>query len=588
MKSACLLSAMLCWTLGVADANGGTGGSVRAKVLPDPAALKVNEGRLIGFENPLPRMKMDKRRCGTYNNLELSLPGMLSTEDARLGLFLQKLRSTIFDTRRMLFIDGRRVVCCHNWIRDHVQQMKGWKHWEYRPADFLDFIIETQRADGQFFELVKQMDDYHWTYVEEDSYRLYPEDNLSLVRLDLEADVEYLVVEGAWQYYRMIGDDQWLEKALPRLEKGIDYQTSDVWRWEPSLGLCIRPYTIDTWDFTNDKSSQRDRRVRNKPLCAMHGDNTGVYQAMNQLAWFNERLGRSAKAAAWRSRAAKLRENIMKHLWNGRFFIHQLPVRGAVALDDKERERLSLSDAYALNRGILSEAESQSVIDAFRERGRTSGTFTEWFTVDPPYEPKFQTYEPGQYVNGAISPFTAGELAKGAFSHGREKYGWDIIRRWVDKLEKDGDIYFLYNRTTGASVSESAGPSAWGAAALMDAVEEGLAGIHDADVKYRKIVFSPRWAVTPYREGRYLTGYELSDVTVDCRWIFTDRGFRYRLVSPAEEVAARLLVPEGKVAKKVLVNGAEVGFNEIKSDESTYVELTAKNLTGILEIEALY
>ena len=151
---------------------------VRAKVLPDPAALKVNEGRLIGFENPLPRMKMDKRRCGTYNNLELSLPGMLSTEDARLGLFLQKLRSTIFDTRRMLFIDGRRVVCCHNWIRDHVQQMKGWKHWEYRPADFLDFIIETQRADGQFFELVKQMDDYHWTYVEEDSYRLYPEDNL--------------------------------------------------------------------------------------------------------------------------------------------------------------------------------------------------------------------------------------------------------------------------------------------------------------------------------------------------------------------------------------------------------------------------
>ena len=34
-----------------------------------------------------------------------------------------------------------------------------------------------------------------------------------------------------------------------------------------------------------------------KPLCAMHGDNTGVYQVMNQLAWFNDRLGDGAKAA---------------------------------------------------------------------------------------------------------------------------------------------------------------------------------------------------------------------------------------------------------------------------------------------------
>ena len=27
------------------------------------------------------------------------------------------------------------------------------------------------------------------------------------------------------------------------------------------------------------------------PMSIMHGDNTGVYQAMNQLAWFNRRLG---------------------------------------------------------------------------------------------------------------------------------------------------------------------------------------------------------------------------------------------------------------------------------------------------------
>ena len=37
--------------------------------------------------------------------------------------------------------------------------MKGWKHWEYEPLSFLQFIIDTQRVDGQFFELGKQCAD---------------------------------------------------------------------------------------------------------------------------------------------------------------------------------------------------------------------------------------------------------------------------------------------------------------------------------------------------------------------------------------------------------------------------------------------
>ena len=280
----------------------------------------------------------------------------------------------------------------------------------------------------------------------------------------------------------MTCDDKWLASVLPALEKGIDYQTSDPMRWEESLGLCIRPYTIDTWDFTNDPASGSDRRRAGKPLCAMHGDNTGVYQAMNQLAWFNDCLGNGAKAASWRKRAEALKASIMKHLWNGRFFVHQLPVRGAKPIDGNEAGRLSLSDAYALNRGILSGDECRAVIDAFIERGKTAGTFSEFFTIDPAYEPSFNRYKPGEYVNGAISPFTAGELAKGAFRNGREEYAWDIIARWMSKVEKDKDIYFLYDRKMGGPISADAGPSAWGAAALLDAIEEGLAGIVDAEV----------------------------------------------------------------------------------------------------------
>ena len=114
-----------------------------------------------------------------------------------------------------------------NWIRDHVHVMKAMRQWEYDLKSFLDFIIETQREDGQFYELIKQVDDKHWSFVNEDCYVMYPEDNLSLVRLELEADIEYLVVEGAVYLYKTTGDDAWLKKVLPKLEKGIDYMMSD-------------------------------------------------------------------------------------------------------------------------------------------------------------------------------------------------------------------------------------------------------------------------------------------------------------------------------------------------------------------------
>jgi hypothetical protein len=122
--------------------------------------------------------------------------------------------------------------------------MKGWCHWERDCLSFLQLIIDTQRADGMFYELVKQMDDGHWTMVDDTSRVLFPEDNLALARLDLEADVEYVTVEAAHLYWRMTGDDRWMASVLPKLEKAIDWQTSDPQHWNAEYGLCIRPFTM--------------------------------------------------------------------------------------------------------------------------------------------------------------------------------------------------------------------------------------------------------------------------------------------------------------------------------------------------------
>ncbi len=533
----------------------------------------------IEFEHKLPAMNIDGKHNGTYNNYELGIPGVLTTKDTRLGEFMHQLRNIIQDDRRLVFIGDRIIMCSNNWIRDHVHEMKAYRHWEYDLSSFLDFIIETQREDGQFYELIKQWDDYHWKMVDEDCRIMYPEDNQTLVRLELEADIEYLVVEGAMYNFKVTDDLVWLDKALPSLESGINYMTSNEKRWDKEHGLVKRPFTIDTWDFCYDPDRSRnknahDRRISdNTPMSVMHGDNTGVYQAMGQLAFFNRKLGREEKAREWENRADELKKNILRYLYNGTFFIHQLHLDHNGA-DDKEAERLSLSNAYALNRGILTGDEARRLIDEYRRRKETTGYFAEWFTIDPPYL-DFIGYKAGEYVNGAISPFTAGELAKGAFAAGYEKYGWDILSRFIKMRERDGKIYFLYS-PVDCMPQDKQGPSAWGAATLLCAIDEGLAGIIDADSCYRKISFSPRFPVTDYTELRYITGYEKTGTKVDVSYILKHEGMRYDITSPAEEIDAHILLPEGKNVSAVYVNGIAVPFSIHRVNESIYVDFTVK------------
>lgn len=540
---------------------------------------------MIEFEHKLPSMNIDGRHNGTYNNIELALPSVLTTTDPRLGLFLHKLRSDIYAQRTLVFIDHKVLMCCKNWIRDHVHVMKAFRHWEYDLKSFLEFIIDTQREDGQYYELIKQYDDVHWSFVDENCRIMYPDDNLALVRLELEADIEYLVVEGTMYLYRTTGDDKWLREVLPKLEKGINYITSDEKRWDQKIGLVKRPFTIDTWDFTREMESSTDRRIhQGEPMSVMHGDNSGVYQAMRQLAWFHRRLNNEKPAVEWERRAEELRKNMFRYLWNGQFFIHQLHLNHKGA-DEFERERLSLSNTYDINRGVTDQESARKIIQEYIRRRERTECFAEWFSIDPPYD-RFKEYEKGRYVNGGISPFTAGELAKAAFNNGYEEYGWDIITRFMELVERDGAIYFLYH--TDSAPQPDGGPSAWGAAALISAVDEGLAGINDLGVKYDEILFSPRFPVTYYTELRYLTGYEVVGVIVDVRYILKENGMRYDIYSPAKKIKAHILLPKGKWCRTLLVDSCHTEFENVRVGDSQYIDFIVYGNVEKVSMEILF
>ena len=70
--------------------------------------------------------------------------------------------------------------------------------------------------------------------------------------------------------------------------------------------------------------------------------------------------------------------------WNGQFYRHfvfDTPTK--IPGVDLEKQ-LSLSNAYALNRGVLSDAQSDAILDTYISRRRPDA-FAEWYSIDPPF-----------------------------------------------------------------------------------------------------------------------------------------------------------------------------------------------------------
>src|SRR5690606_24898736 len=108
---------------------------------------------------------------------------------------------------------------------------------------------------------------------------------------------------------------------------------------------------------------------------------------------------------------------------------------------------------YALHRGIGVD-KCRAIIETYQRirREMPSASPGEFYHIYPPFEKGFGApCGKWQYMNGGVSTIVAGELACGAFKHGRETYGVDILRRLNDLADRHGghlDVCFNGNPQT--------------------------------------------------------------------------------------------------------------------------------------------
>lgn len=365
------------------------------------------------------------------------------------------------------YVDGKFYNYFVCWLRDHVHTLKGMKYF-YRGdiKSAIDLYANYQRADGMIFDNIYNRfgETNYWDVRFSYGGFILPVDNgnYEMKRIPVEADVEYLFIEGLYYTWKATGDDEWMKSRLDNALKALKYATSDPYRWSEKYQLIKRGYTIDTWDFQNEEDA-RISAMEGKPadpmvinlgrtrFNIMHGDNTGMAAGCFYLAEMLEYAGRSAEAAKVRQQGKDILERLYKVSWNGQFFTHMVPEDPSVKRDlgVDEKSQVSLSNAYDLNR-FIDHDKAVAIIKTYqRIRKEMPATSPgEFYGIYPPFPKGFGQHTMWEYVNGGVTGMVAGELAHGAFEHGFESYGVDIINRMYEFSKQFGE--YLHDTYRGA------------------------------------------------------------------------------------------------------------------------------------------
>lgn len=519
--------------------------------------------------------------------------------------------------------DGDRIRQSVGWIRDDTFALEGSKYLAATSDSWIDFYLSQQRKDGMLYEKIetKQTPQTYYYYLPNDCYKYVEEGVGGVCRLDIEADVEYLFIQAAYQTWQANGDDAWMREILPGLDKALTYIRKDKTRWSQEYGLAMRANTIDTWDYyyTNEHRAvspwwEPKGGFSKTAMCVFYGDNTGYYQAACQLAEMYRVSGNASRMNYWLKEAENVRKNLMDVAWNGNYFAHMVHIDPKPEDDmtkismredfEKDWERLSLSLTYSLNRGFLTQEEGEKIIETFRnfrdnppaiESALGEETdekyFAEWVTIYPAYLSGFGgASSVGKGMNASLCSFGAGALSRGSYLYGYADYGTNILERLKELCVRDGEIHFVYYRN--GEILPGVGPATWSAGSIYAAITEGLVGVRDGGLQYRYATVSPAWTSTDYNQVYATTSYGASDAYVAYTMTHNKEqsSVKYTLVGDAETMNLQLLVPTGNVPKAVSVNGETVAFNMKAAAEDVWAFVRMENCTNtdVYEIEVTY
>ncbi len=462
------------------------------------------------------------------------------------------------------------------WIRDHSDMMRAGKYFETDLKSTVEHFAATQSANGRIF-------DYFTVFPEK--LPCERENWTKYVRVPVEADVEYRFIKAAYLAWQATGDDTWILRLIPAMERALDYIFNNPQRLDAETGLVKRAYTIDTWDFayTAGKHEWLQFQINDDTYWGVfHGDNSGYYESLSILATLYEYFGEGLKATESRRKAEILKKKVQEICWNGEYFTHFVKITPVEIPGVDEARQLSMANPMSINRGIATHEMAVSIIKEYQRRKISTQAFAEWFSIDPPFPDGVFGDDKligGAYINGGIFPLAGGELAMAAFNHGFEEYGVSVLKQYYNLIAEKNETFLWYfpdgsPTTVETSTSPEAMPTdGWGSSAMVWALVEGLAGIEDKLKRFEKVRLSPRWLAAGVRNAGIEAGY-LSQ-GVGYTYNYTDDALSIDLKCHAD-VDFHVLINSAAIVNELTVNGLLIEYQVESVEQSQYVNFSAR------------
>jgi hypothetical protein len=468
-----------------------------------------------------------------------------------------------YQTKRGKFVGYISADTCHFdgiWLRDWVYCLPAYKYWERDMTCGLDRFLEVQSNDGMIPDGIER-DGRTW-------------------RVGLESDVEYIATLGVWQTWQAAGDDAWLAQALPHLEKALKYIQSDPKHWDAEHRLIQRQHSCDTWDFDIDGATDKGQSRHVIATC----DQSGYYQAFLAMSQMHAHLGHEQEAKHWADEAASYRERAVAILWDGTKFQHHFHLDAIDHGNFDEHDQLAMGNTWAMTRGLANAEQSRKIVDEYQRRQKSTGDAYPWWSLQPGYPNELKYFsrnicQQGGYANGGLMPWVGGELCRGAFFCGRERYGVELLRQYADHLRRTGGakVWYWPNGEPGFRTTNEVNYAGWGMAQWIDALVEGLAGLRDRDSQMQTMLVSPCWAAVP-----------IDNVTATTRYAASNACFAYHMqidraaksitltyTGSGKNADFHILLPEGWTPKSATVDGKPVEYKASEQEASRYVEFHA-------------
>lgn len=350
--------------------------------------------------------------------------------------------------------DGERIYHLHILTsRDTIYSIKGAAYFYGYVKDVIDLFGDNQREDGMIFDFARSVDPgiprhMEWRFKPEFSKRIN-HDRTLFARQPVMNDLEHMYIQGLHMIWKFTGDDAWMESRLDNALGAMRYARTSPYTWSEKYQLIKRPYCLDLWDFQSKFDAEHiggdamDAIPGKTVYGIFHGDNTGMADGCRKLAEMCEQVGRDEDARDAREFAEHIQTRLDELAWNGEFYTHHVSEDPSFERDFgvDESTQVSLSNAYAINRGIGHE-KAKAIIETYLRirRDMPEDCPAEFFQMYPPF-PRGWSFPPWVYTNGAVTPLVAGELAHGAYEHGYEDYASDILKRTLELFEPYGDSF---------------------------------------------------------------------------------------------------------------------------------------------------